>query len=94
WTRLVESSLRPFYYDHSAGRWFDLPVSFSLNTTNDWLKMTVPSYYLAQYAGTGNGLFLSIAGTPIPDASTLVLFGTGLAGLAGAMRRRTFSRRR
>lgn len=94
WKRLIGSSLRPFYYDHSAAQWVDLPVQFTLDTTNDFLQMQVPSTFLEQYAGTGDGLFLSIAGTPVSDAPTLVLFGTGLLGLAGAMRRRTFVRRK
>lgn len=97
WMPIIESTLRPFFYEPSSGKWFDLQVPFTLNTTNDFLQMRVPAGYIAQFAGPGSGqrgLFLSVSGTPVPDASTLVLFSTGLLGLAGAMRRRTLARRK
>ncbi|GIV15170.1 MAG: hypothetical protein KatS3mg022_0605 [Armatimonadota bacterium] len=97
WTPIIETTLRPFFYEPSMGEWLALDVPFSLDTTNDFLRMQVPAQFVAQYAGPGSGqqgLFLSISGTPVPDASTLVLFSTGLLGLAGAMRRRTLARRK
>jgi len=93
WTEIIESTLRPFYYDHLDGMWKDLTdvggSLVALDTTNDLLHMRVPGQLLMQYAGPGSGgLFLSISGTPIPEPSTLVLFAVGALASARALRRR------
>lgn len=94
WTPIIEPTLRPFIYHEQARLWKDLSLfggNFSLDTINDVLIARFPAHLLGMFCDpsdpNGTRLFLSVSGTPIPDASTLALFSVGLLGIARAMRR-------
>lgn len=92
WMPVVESTLRPFFYDPLDGMWKDLTLfggTYSLDMVNDVLHMRVPGVFMNLASPSGNGLFLSISGTPVPEPGTMVLFALGLAGTARALRRRS-----
>jgi hypothetical protein len=65
----------PAYWDENSG-----PSSASQNTVG-----TIPSESFTLYGGTSSG-----TGGTAPEPSSIMLFGSGILGLAGMLRRKVF----
>jgi hypothetical protein len=69
----------PIYWDENSG-----PSSASENSVG-----TVPSESFTILGGTTGGSS-STGGTTVPEPSSIMLFGSGILGLAGVLRRKLF----
>ena len=64
-------------WDQTAGNAFTIPGRYVINSLNP-----EPGMFLAQ-----DSVF-NVVGNPVPEPATILLFGSGLAGLAGSRLRR------
>lgn len=93
YTRILESSLRPFVYVPALQSWasldpFLLGGFFALDTTNDVATLSLPAMLLMAFPNvddpTTGTLFLALGGTPVPEPTTFGLLVVG--GLALSVR--------
>ncbi|MFW8602206.1 PEP-CTERM sorting domain-containing protein [Desulfobacterota bacterium M19] len=76
-------------YTDSSGYFHGVYDNLFLSTGSHLLTMYVTTTAPGYLSGTAHAHFSGISGTnPVPEPATMLLFGTGLAGLVGLRRRK------